>query len=84
MKRKSVTAVDPQGMMGAQQPQAKPRVKGINKQNNYKSMFGMDYEDFKNAIEKAISEDEIKRMMLDDNLDETQRCLTLIKKSDDN
>lgn len=45
-------------------------------------LLGMDQEVFKKAIEKAISDDEVNRMMLDEDLTETQRCLALLKKPD--
>ena len=42
----------------------------------------MDHEVFQKAIDQAMSEDEVNRMMLEEDLTEAQRCLVLLKKPD--
>lgn len=49
---------------------------------NSSKVMGEDQEIFKKALEQAMSEDEVNRMMLEEDLNEEQRCVTLLKKPD--
>jgi hypothetical protein len=59
-------------------------VSNLTKRKKMQKLLGMDQEVFKKAMEKAMSDDEVNRMMLDEDLSEAQRCIVLLKKPDIN